>query len=91
MVLKPAIAILKAYPANADLLSPIYPSTQRRVDRQPVFFSDSDCARYLNTFSVYAERRYISLHAYCLMTNHTHLFCGLSLHLIGCRILSSNA
>lgn len=46
---------------------------QRGVDRQPVFFSDADCARYLNTFSEYAEPRNISLHAYCLMTNHTHL------------------
>lgn len=37
------------------------------------------------TFSEYAERRNISLNAYCLMTNHTDLFCELSLHLIGCR------
>ena len=36
---------------------------QRGVDRQSVFFSDSDCARYLNTFGEYAERRNVSLHA----------------------------
>ena len=46
---------------------------QRGLDRQSVFFFDSDYARYLNTFGEYAERRNISLHAYCLITNHTHL------------------
>ena len=62
-------------PRKRRLFIPDLPQhvVQRGVDRQPVFFSDSDCARYLNTFSEYAERRNISLHAYCLMTNHTHL------------------
>ena len=62
-------------PRKRRLFIPDLPQhvVQRGVDRQPVFFYDSDCARYLNTFSEYAERRNISLHAYCLMTNHTHL------------------
>jgi putative transposase len=62
-------------PRKRRLFIPDLPQhvVQRGVDRQPVFFSDSDCARYLNTFSEYAELRNISLHAYCLMTNHTHL------------------
>ncbi len=46
---------------------------QRGVDRQAVFFSEADCARYLDTFQLYAEPRNIALHAYCLMTNHVHL------------------
>ena len=29
---------------------------QRGLDRQPMFFFDSDYARYLNTFGEYAER-----------------------------------
>ena len=62
-------------PRKRRLFIPDIPQhvVQRGVDRQPVFFSDSDCARYLNTFGEYAERRNISLHAYCLMTNHIHL------------------
>ena len=62
-------------PRKRRLFIPDLPQhvVQRGVDRQPVFFSDSDCARYLNTFGEYAERRNISLHAYCLMTNHIHL------------------
>lgn len=65
----------KGVPRKRRLFIPDLPQheAQRGLDRQSVFFSDSDCARYLNTFSEYAERRNISLHAYCLMTNHTHL------------------
>jgi len=46
---------------------------QRGVDRQPVFFSDDDCWFYLDWLGKYARDRAISLHAYCLMTNHVHL------------------
>lgn len=46
---------------------------QRGVDRQPVFFSDDDCSLYLDWLGVYSKKRGISLHAYCLMTNHVHL------------------
>lgn len=46
---------------------------QRGVDRQPVFFSDDDCQFYLDWLGEYAQKRQISLHAYCLMTNHVHL------------------
>lgn len=46
---------------------------QRGVDRQPVFFSDDDCQFYLDWLGEYAHKRQISLHAYCLMTNHVHL------------------
>ena len=46
---------------------------QRGVDRQPVFFSDDDCEYFLEWLNVYATKRSIMLHAYCLMTNHIHL------------------
>ena len=46
---------------------------QRGVDRQPVFFCDEDCQFYLDCLGDYATKRGISLHAYCLMTNHVHL------------------
>ena len=46
---------------------------QRGVDRQPVFFSDNDCLRYLEWLGEYTQKKGISLHAYCLMTNHVHL------------------
>lgn len=46
---------------------------QRGVDRQPVFFSDDDCRFYLDWLATYSQRRGVSLHAYCLMTNHLHL------------------
>lgn len=45
---------------------------QRGVDRQAVFFSDDDCAFYLDWLGTYAQKRGILLHAYCLMTNHVH-------------------
>jgi REP element-mobilizing transposase RayT len=62
-------------PRKRRLFIPDIPQheVQRGADGQPVFFSDTDCARYLNTFGEYAERRNIPLHAYCLMINHTHL------------------
>lgn len=46
---------------------------QRGVDRQPVFFCDEDCQFYLDCLGDYANKRGISLHAYCLMSNHVHL------------------
>ena len=65
----------KGMPRKRRLFIPDLPQheVQRGVDRQSVFFSDSDCARYLNTFGEYAERRNVSWHTYCLITNHTHL------------------
>jgi hypothetical protein len=51
-------------PRKRRLFIPDLPQhvVQRGVDRQPVFFSDSDCSRYLNTFGEYAERRNIAPH-----------------------------
>jgi len=46
---------------------------QRGVDRQPVFFRARDYQLYLKTLRAAADRHECSIHAYVLMTNHTHL------------------
>ncbi|WP_298578276.1 transposase [uncultured Luteimonas sp.] len=45
---------------------------QRGNDRQPCFFADVDCVRYLQDLR-HRRREYCSVHAYVLMTNHVHL------------------
>lgn len=46
---------------------------QRGVDRQAVFFEARDYALYLDTLRSAAHDCDCSIHAYVLMTNHTHL------------------
>jgi len=46
---------------------------QRGNNRQAVFFSDSDYLAYLNWLREGCERYGCDIHAYGLMTNHTHL------------------
>jgi putative transposase len=46
---------------------------QRGVDSQAVFFSSLDYDLYLETLRAAASRYDCSIHAYVLMTNHTHL------------------
>ena len=46
---------------------------QRGVDRQAVFFEARDYQLYLDTLRCAAHRYHCSVHAYVLMTNHTHL------------------
>lgn len=47
---------------------------QRGHDRQDCFFGESDYLAYLDLLSSFALRCGCSVHAYCLMTNHVHLF-----------------
>ena len=47
---------------------------QRGHGGQDCFFDDSDYFYYLDLLSTFAERCSCSVHAYCLMTNHVHLF-----------------
>ena len=47
--------------------------TQRGNNRQDVFFCDDDRRFYLATLKAQAERFGLSVHGYCLMTNHVHL------------------
>jgi putative transposase len=46
---------------------------QRGVDKQPVFFQPADYELYLNSLGEAAEKYGCLIHAYVLMTNHTHL------------------
>jgi putative transposase len=46
---------------------------QRGNNREPCFFGDTDCHRYLDDLGQALERNHCRLHAYVLMTNHVHL------------------
>ena len=46
---------------------------QRGVDRQAVFFDGQCYLAYLQLLSVYAADADVSVHSWCLMTNHVHL------------------
>jgi putative transposase len=46
---------------------------QRGVDRQPVFFEKGDYDLYLRSLCEAASKNSCLVHAYVLMTNHTHL------------------
>ncbi len=45
----------------------------RGVERRPVFFSDSDHARFLDLLCEGSGRYGVAIHAYVLMTNHVHI------------------
>jgi len=47
---------------------------QRGHDGRDCFFHESDYAAYLDYLRKFAPRFGCSVHAYCLMTNHVHLF-----------------
>ncbi|HNO77041.1 MAG TPA: transposase [Phycisphaerae bacterium] len=47
--------------------------TQRGNNRRDVFFVDDDRHRYLGMLQAKAEQYGLTIHAYCLMTNHVHI------------------
>ena len=47
---------------------------QRAHNRAPCFLADDDYVAYLVALGTYAARFGCAVHAYCLMTNHVHLF-----------------
>jgi putative transposase len=47
---------------------------QRGNNRGPCFFRESDCLAYLRFLGEFAGPCGCAVHAYCLMTNHVHLF-----------------
>ena len=57
------------------LVVPGYPHhvTQRGARRQPTFFSEEDCAAYLDLLLQAKAKAGITIWAYCLMPNHVHL------------------
>jgi putative transposase len=46
---------------------------QRGNNRDACFFCDEDYQFYLEVLGQGLRRYHVSLHAYCLMTNHVHL------------------
>lgn len=46
---------------------------QRGNNRQPCFYSEDDCRRYLNWLKTCSDESQCQVHAYVLMTNHVHL------------------
>jgi len=46
---------------------------QRGVDRQAVFFDHQSYLTYLHLLAAYAHNFEVSVHSWCLMTNHIHL------------------
>lgn len=46
---------------------------QRGVDRQVVFFDHRCYLEYLHLLDAYASHLEVSVHSWCLMTNHVHL------------------
>jgi len=59
----------------ARIVAPGFPHhvTQRGNRRADVFERDADYQAYLGFLRQYAEKRGLSVWAYCLMTNHIHL------------------
>lgn len=47
--------------------------TQRRNQREAVFFTEKNRTLYLDWLRDYCEKHGVDILAYCLMTNHTHL------------------
>ena len=67
-----------------------YHVVNRGGSRRPIFLDDRDRVEFLRLLDVVHERFGVRVHAYCLMTNHYHLFVecpdgGISdaMHLIG--------
>ena len=46
---------------------------QRGNNRNPCFFSEADCQKYLDVLHEAADKNEVAIHAYVLMTNHVHL------------------
>jgi len=47
----------------------------RGVDRQDIFHSPEDYARFIGLVALQKEKLAFHLHAYCLMTNHMTFIC----------------
>ena len=45
----------------------------RGIDRAAIFFAEGDYRMFLGTLAALAESESIRVHAYVLMTNHSHL------------------
>ena len=63
-------------PRSARVVVPEMPLhvRQRGHNREQCFFSDDDRRVYLGLLAFFARQFGCAIHAYCLMTNHVHLF-----------------
>lgn len=59
--------------ARVKMDNAIYHVTSRGDNKEPIFFSDDDKIRYLDSLKIVKEKFQIEIYAYCLMDNHTHL------------------
>ncbi|MFH1747203.1 MAG: transposase, partial [Planctomycetota bacterium] len=59
--------------ARAVIVGVPHHITQRGNNRQDVFFVDDDRRHYLLMLKSKAEQYGLTIHAYCLMTNHVHI------------------
>ncbi len=59
--------------ARAAAVGVAHHVTQRGIDRQRVFFTDSDRDTYLDCLQAYSEQARLRILSYCLMSNHVHL------------------
>jgi putative transposase len=59
--------------ARAVAVGSAHHITQRGVDRQRVFHTDSDRRTYLGLLTVASAQAHLQVLAYCLMNNHVHL------------------
>ena len=48
--------------------------TQRRNNKEKTFFSDEDKRYYLDTLQRYKNKDKLKIPAYCLISNHVHVF-----------------
>ncbi len=62
-------------PRLARIIGPSYPHhlVQRGNNRREVFLDHADRQYYLALLARYAQKQSVSILAYCLMSNHTHL------------------
>lgn len=63
-----------ARPYRLQIEDGFYHVTSRGDDRKPVFKSEYDYRKFLEYLITAKEKFKFYVHAYCLMTNHYHLF-----------------
>ena len=59
--------------ARVEVEGGLYHVITRGNDRQDIFHSHADRAKFLSLLGVQRDRLPFFLYAYCLMTNHVHL------------------
>ena len=63
-----------ARPLRIEFPGAVYHITSRGNAQKAIFLDDKDCAGFLEVVSSVVKRFNFIVHAYCLMSNHYHLF-----------------